>query len=166
MLPRRSSKLMLVPARGECSPAKPQRKRFLRLPVQGSTVVLGPTVFLLQSRGKKMCCLSRGGRATWTWHNIHSLNRICFRKLSLIYLFLPLPSPCPRRKKGKQTQAKCYPFCFLFLSFLSHCWDNCKRLYHWLATGYHFVRELYTEVEIQVELSNVFTFGSLSLEAQ
>lgn len=123
------------------------------------------SVFLLHSRGKKMRCLSRGGGGTW--HNIRCWYRHWVNKLSLIYLPLPPPSPCcPWRKKGKQTQAKCYPFCFLFLSFLSHCWDNYKRWYHWLATRYHCVRELYAEVEIQVGLKNVFTFGSLSLEAE
>lgn len=163
MLPRRSSKLMLVPARGECSPTKPQRKRFLRFPVRGSTVVLCQCSYSKAEKRKCISCLV-GVVGHGTTHT--AWMEYVFNKLSLIYLLLSPSSPCcPQRKKGKQTQAKCYPFCFLFLSFLSHCWDNCKRLYHWLATGYHFVRELYTKVEIQVELNKVFTFGSLSLEA-
>lgn len=154
---------MLVSARGECSPQNLKGKDFLRFPVQGSTIFLCQCSYSkAEERKWEKKCLSRGGSGTW--HNIHCLNMFqqAFSDLFASASPLTLLSSKERRETDS---SECYPFCFLFLSFLSHCWDNCKRLYHWLAMGYHFVGELYTEVELQVELNNVFTFCSLSLEA-
>lgn len=162
MLTRRSSKLMLVPARGECSPTKPQRKRFSRFPVQGSTVVLCQCSYTKQRKQNVLSVL-------WGWWDMaqHTLLEQTMFQQAFSDLF-PSASPftlLSLKEKREADSGQMLSISLPFLSLLSHCWDNYKRWYHWLATSYHCVRDLYTEVEIQVELNNIFTFGSLSLEA-
>lgn len=162
MLTRRSSKLMLVSARGECSPQNLKGKDFFEVSSSGKHNI-SVSVFLLQSRGKKM-----GKKMPVSWGQWDMAQHTLFEYVSTSFLWFIcfcLPPHLVVLKGKKGNRLKPMLSILLSVSFLSHCWDNCKRLYHWLAMGYHFVGELYTEVELQVELNNVFTFCSLSLEA-
>lgn len=116
MLTRTSGKLLLVLARGECTPTKPQRKRVSRFcssAKHGSSV----SVFRHQSRGKCGVCLMRAmGRgithAAWTEYISTSfLLCICF--------CLSPPIVVVEGKKGSRIKPDTihFTFCFFFFFF-------------------------------------------------